>query len=334
MPWNSGNRRIAFVAFLSLLVFAVGCEDNSDNDNPTTVVPTNQPDVNELIEDVSSEGSVGTYVDATLPTGSMPAPQILGSRQYVTGGSVVLQVTPSDTATELLISADPTDTGYYTIPLPGATARAEVSKSSNPMWQSKMGRPKLTIAYDHADPKRLAPSVLMTITPAADTPRSSFNILIAESDGTNNSNAAVHNVFENTTAAGSNLLQASLNWSHPVDLDIHVETPEGDDIYWANRTGPNGGQLDLDSNAGCSIDGINNENITWSSTAPTAGNYVVRLNLWSACNEPGPFPYVITTTVNGNSEVFVGEMTLADEMAGGALAGTVITTLTVGQPAK
>ena len=117
---------------------------------------------------------------------------------------------------------------------------------------------------------------------------------------------------------------------HLVDMDLHVEVPEGQDIYYANRQGPTGGTLDLDSNAACFIDNVNNENITWLGQAPTQGNYTVRVNLWDACEEAGPFPFLVSTIVGGEQTLFQGQFTLLDAYPGGQYDGTVITTFSIG----
>ena len=65
---------------------------------------------------------------------------------------------------------------------------------------------------------------------------------------------------------GSGPIQVSLSWVGQVDVDLHVTPPAGGDIYWGDRSDSTGGTLDLDSNAGCSIDNVNNENIVWADS--------------------------------------------------------------------
>ena len=65
------------------------------------------------------------------------------------------------------------------------------------------------------------------------------------------------------TRVGTGDIQVTLSWDRDSDVDLHVVAPGGDEIYYARRQSPSGGELDLDSNAGCSIDGVRNENITW-----------------------------------------------------------------------
>lgn len=89
-----------------------------------------------------------------------------------------------------------------------------------------------------------------------------------------------------------------LEWDRQADLDLHVVLPDGTDVnpkninsYQPPRPGappdaPDawmaGARLDLDSNAGCVIDGVRKETIFWPS-APVPGSYQVFIDLFSAC---------------------------------------------------
>ena len=95
-------------------------------------------------------------------------------------------------------------------------------------------------------------------------------------------------------------LVISLFWDTESDLDLHVVTPDGIEIY---RDRPNsfrappgttpgrddwqqGGLLDVDSNAKCVIDGRRNENVVFANPPPE-GTYVVRVETSSLCGAPG-----------------------------------------------
>jgi hypothetical protein len=59
------------------------------------------------------------------------------------------------------------------------------------------------------------------------------------------------------------------------------------------------GELDLDSNAGCSIDGVNNENITYKNKVKT-GTYKVAVDLFEKCNlATAGAKYSVTVNYNG-----------------------------------
>lgn len=94
-------------------------------------------------------------------------------------------------------------------------------------------------------------------------------------------------------------LLVSLAWDAEADLDLHLVTPDGTEV-WANKINsaplpvpgmpgdPNGwksgGILDYDSNANCVIDGRRVENIYWTVTPPS-GHYIARVDTWSMCGE-------------------------------------------------
>lgn len=95
-------------------------------------------------------------------------------------------------------------------------------------------------------------------------------------------------IKERVKSAGGKIdapLRVSLAWSNGDDLDLHVHEPSTAHIHYAsefrrdrgNRFSPNGGQLDIDMNAG----GVHNpkdpvENVYWKSIVP--GKYRILVN--------------------------------------------------------
>lgn len=92
-------------------------------------------------------------------------------------------------------------------------------------------------------------------------------------------------------------LVVSLRWDTEADLDLHVLTPDGVEIWARNinsyRAPPpgtpvdaaawqSGGILDFDSNAGCVIDGRRQENVVWQQPPPP-GTYQVKVQAASLC---------------------------------------------------
>ena len=104
---------------------------------------------------------------------------------------------------------------------------------------------------------------------------------------------------------------------------LHVVDPAGVEIYWANRASPSGGQLDLDSNAACSTDGVRNENITWSVGTAPQGDYTVRVDYWSACGA-AQTRYTVLIHSEGQTEIHRGTFTGTGD-SGGLGSGTTIT---------
>ena len=85
------------------------------------------------------------------------------------------------------------------------------------------------------------------------------------------------------TQVGTGDIQVTLSWDADSDVDLHVIGPDGEEIYYGSRTSSSGGELDLDSNAACAIDGGRTENITWPVGRAPAGTYTVRVDYWDNC---------------------------------------------------
>ena len=87
-------------------------------------------------------------------------------------------------------------------------------------------------------------------------------------------------------------LNIVLTFDNEKDIDLHVVTPSGLEIGYAQPGGvyeyPNGKLaymgLDHDSNAGCNIDGLNNENVVISEEFIEPGVYKVYVDLFDNCN--------------------------------------------------
>jgi hypothetical protein len=127
------------------------------------------------------------------------------------------------------------------------------------------------------------------------------------------------------TQVGTGKVQVSVTWDKESDVDLHLVEPGGDEIYYGNDVATSGGTLDLDSNAACDIDGVKNENITYT-TDPPRGTYTVRVDYYDACTVTET-KYVVTVTVAGHTSTFSGTFTgVGDE--GGSGDGQTITTFT------
>ncbi len=110
-----------------------------------------------------------------------------------------------------------------------------------------------------------------------------FDIIIAIEDS--NGNVSHHEIISvSLIEVGTGKLQVSCAWDQQNDVDLHLVEPSGEEIFYGSAVSTNGGELDLDSNAACMIDGVNNENITYSETdVVEAGEYIVRVDFWSNC---------------------------------------------------
>lgn len=159
-----------------------------------------------------------------------------------------------------------------------------------------------------------------------DIPRNAFELQFAGSSG--GAFGAVQATGVNVITVGTGDVQVNITWDSKADIDLHVLDPQGAEIYWAGRTSPSGGQLDLDSNAGCGSDGPRAENIFWATglVAPH-GDYIVRVDNWSSCGV-AQTNYVVTVNAKGKApRVFAGKFNDTGD-GGGKGSGRSITTFT------
>lgn len=99
---------------------------------------------------------------------------------------------------------------------------------------------------------------------------------------------------------GTGVLQVNLSFDNDKDVDLHLIEPNGAHIYYANEQSENGGYLDLDSNPACSIDGVNNENIFYPSTATLeVGTYYVYVDMYENCDDTIATNFVASVYLNG-----------------------------------
>jgi len=147
---------------------------------------------------------------------------------------------------------------------------------------------------------------------------------LVSSSGTVGAPAFVHTTL---LKAGVGDVQAVVSWDQPTDVDLHVVEPSGFEVFWGQPVSPTGGQLDLDSNSLCTIDGKNTENIRWSSAAPS-GQYTVRVAYFSNCQIATSTNYVVTVNNGAATSIFIGSLGPGDIDTGALNAGRTITTFT------
>jgi hypothetical protein len=131
----------------------------------------------------------------------------------------------------------------------------------------------------------------------------------------------------NVRQVGDGQLQVSVSWDTPTDVDLHVVEPTTFEIYYGATLSPSGGVLDLDSNAGCRIDGVNHENIVWPSPPP--GEYTVRVDFYSDCGPP-PQGATYTVTINecGKIRTASGSFAPGTDDSGGVGSGVEVARFT------
>lgn len=114
---------------------------------------------------------------------------------------------------------------------------------------------------------------------------------------------------------GQGPVQVTLRWDTETDLDLELDEPTGSGtckIWFSDPNQPGNlstcgavGSLDLDSNAACTIDGVDVENVIYpaGSTAPP-GQYTVRVTNFDPCQVSAAIPFEVTVRANGQTQVF------------------------------
>lgn len=102
-------------------------------------------------------------------------------------------------------------------------------------------------------------------------------------------------------------IEVKLAFSNSKDVDLHLYTPSGEHIYYSNRGGTyttDDGEeitygLDIDSNAGCTLDHVNKENIYIPSELVQSGTYTVVVDMYSNCDPSIPTSWSIVARYQG-----------------------------------
>ena len=257
-----------------------------------------------------------TFVAGALPTATDPA---AGDGPLVTIGQLHSLVTPGADRRVLSGSAQAgtrsiaiglADDRAYWI-LPAATADREIGAGTDLLFSTTvsysldlpLGRHDLVLRALRAD-GRMGPAAVQALSAAG------------------------------TDVTGA--LVVSLSWDSDADLDLHVVAPNpagsdppGTTEVWVknpsslpSRTfaagGPYspeelamGGQLDLDSNGGCLIDGRRAEHVVWGA-APPPGSYLVRVDAVSMCGQSAARWRVEVVADGASLAAAYGQMSDAD----------------------
>jgi hypothetical protein len=253
----------------------------------------------DYVASVSVDSAQGALQASPIPRPTTAGPSISvgGHLTIVNGGTATLALTsPSPFETVYVAGSSPISrlfipvSGFFEIALPAPTTSANVL---------------LTF-----------PQVL---------PSGDFDLYFAAADAAGRV-GTVERRPVNALFVGTGDVQVTVTWNTDSDVDLHVVDPGGWEIYWGARQSPTGGELDLDSNAACDIDGVRNENITWGVGMAPQGTYTVRLDYWSSCNA-SQTDYTVLINNDGEIAIHHGTFTGAGDL-GGIGSGILIDTFT------
>jgi hypothetical protein len=239
------------------------------------------------------DGTPAVYHDGPLPAphGSLSV-SVPDGVDAINGGSVVVSVDGGGaTITAVYISVMGSE-GYWEVTVPAGASVADVL---------------LTLA--RALPDNV--TIIFEVKDDAGDVSTPVSVMLS-----------VHHV-------GTGDIQVSVSWDTDNDVDLHVIDPNGFEVYWYDEASPEGGTLDLDSNAACDIDGVNNENIVWPAGKAPHGTYTVRVDYFENCTYEAT-NYVVTVQKAGTeAKTFTGSFAADDLGDTGADGdGVTITTFT------
>ena len=248
----------------------------------------------------------GVYVVRSFPVtsaGSRPTISAIdGPPGFVNGGSATYSIrhTGAQPISAALVRV-PGYEGYYRVPATSSNGTVSVNLRFAPDYFSTT--------------PRLASQRAAMLRAAAAGP---LNLQFSLEDAL----GAISNAFSlnlNPAQVTTGDVKVSIAWDTPTDVDLWVKEPDGTWISYGNLTSPSGGHLDLDSNAGCSLDHVNNENIFWPQGQSPNGVFEVKVHMYeSSCGSPpGPAGAsgTLTMTYCGTDSPKVVPFTLPSENA-------------------
>lgn len=236
------------------------------------------------------DGTAAVYNPGPLPAphGAVTA-SVPAAGDVINGGSTQVTITASGNIIKVYVGVMGRN-GYYELPVPPGSSIADIL-----LTLAQLLPQELTIVFEVEDV-------------AGDV--SSPTMLHAR-----------------VTTVGTGDIQVSVSWDVANDIDLHVVDPGGFEIYYGDDTSPEGGMLDLDSNAGCAVDGVDNENVRWPTGKAPHGTYVVRVDNYAACTEAAVHYVVTVQKVGQVPQTFPGSFLATDPGDSGDVgAGTAVAT--------
>lgn len=310
----------AVLAAATLMLTATGCNLLQEEEEPLAIdgyvtgvqVLADAAESTELVREQLGNGEADG-----------PAAQVEQVATVVNGGSVQTSVTAEAEFSTLRVALE-------SLPTPAAPSASESTEEEAAPAPAPTSTGAPALGYHEIKLREASTSVDLVLTVDQALPSQFFVLYFAAVDAAGKQGPLATQSVE-AVAVGTGNVQVSVSWDVDSDVDLHVVDPSGEEVYYGNLTSTSGGQLDLDSNPNCEIDGVRNENITWQDAAP-AGTYTVRVDLYAGC-DVSPTNYVVTVQVTGApTRTFTGSLTGAGD-EGGEGSGVEVATFEVTAPA-
>ena len=263
------------VAFSAMVLAAGACcfscsKDDDGNDGGNTPAPET-PNGSTLISISGANFQPGTIPAAT--SGESVGTIEMNTQALAGGGSFVSVLSPNDYSCFYISIAGMN--GYFVV--------QPDSKNYDP------NTGLYTYRFNIGFPERINANITVVIC----------GVLTGTGAVTQHTQTTVTFVESQTGA-----LDIKLVFENEKDIDLHLYTPSGEHIYYANRGMYNDDDeqvygLDKDSNASCYIDGLNNENIFIPAEYLEAGQYTVKVNMYENCDRQIPTSWSVTVRYQG-----------------------------------
>jgi uncharacterized protein YfaP (DUF2135 family) len=288
-----------FTIVLGIIALTLACSSDSP-ESPISPSPAGSLSVDDIAASASAAGTQGEQRSGAPPS-SNGGPQITvtGNQTVINGGTLGVTVAANAPFTAIYMYVAGRTLGVV----------GEFGGGIEGHYEIRMPSAQTTA------------SVLLTFP--QEIPLSEFELQFAVA----NPSGAVGpyaGLATNVTEVGTGDVQVTLSWDVDSDVDLHVVAPGNDEVYYGRRQSPSGGELDLDSNAGCDIDGVRNENITWPIGRAPRGLYTVRVDYWSSC-DVGRTNYTVRVNNGGSVQIVTGSFTGSGDFGGRGSGGTVAT---------
>jgi len=291
-------RHATRAGFVIAVLLLSGCSDSTDS--PISPSPVQGLSVDQMVTSASA-----LDIPGSRRAGAAPAPAggpritATGNRTVVNGGTLTITITGESAFTTIYMfiggrtlglvgESGGGIEGYYEIRLPSAHTSTTV-----------------LIAFPQ------------------EIPLNEFELQFGAADAAGAVGPYV-GLSTTVTEVGTGDVQVTLSWDADSDVDLHVVAPGGEEVYYGRRQSPSGGQLDLDSNAACRIDGVRNENITWPVGRAPRGQYTVRVDYWSNCGVERT-NYTVRINNGGDVQIVSGFFTESGDQGGAGSGRTVAT---------
>lgn len=110
----------------------------------------------------------------------------------------------------------------------------------------------------------------------------------------------------------------ALIWDGPEDLDLHVQQPDGQDVYFGHRVSRSEGaslELDVDANRACGSEHAPIEHVKGPASALVNGGYRIKVVTFATCSAKTPSAWRVVLTIPGRPpQQFVGSADTQDNM--------------------